>query len=182
MPTLHTVTLNTGYDDYFTVHDMLWGGVGRSTAFRSVPSGKGVSCARAALALGLHVHAYALIGEDARGDYSRRLTEEGLPHTLVPVKGSTRHNLTLVDGSGAQVAAHFVAPGYTVDGSQIVEPLLEGLLENVEPGDVVTLNGSIPSGLPQSTWANFARAALAVGARVVVDAQGEGGEGADSCL
>ncbi len=172
MPTLRTVTLNTGYDDYFTVHDLSWGGVGRSTGFRSVPSGKGISCARAALALRLPVRAYALIGDDDLEDYSGRLTNEGIHHSLVSVEGTTRHNLTLVDGAGQRVAAHFVSPGFTLDRSILAARLMQRLLEAIEPDDVVTLNGSVPAGLPDGTWACFAREALNLGARVIVDAQG----------
>lgn len=173
MPTLRTVTLNTGYDDYFTIHDMSWGGVGRSTGFRSVPSGKGISCARAAHALGLPVRAYALVGDADLEDYSGRLTTEGLHHSLVSVEGTTRHNLTLVDGSGQHVAAHFVSPGFTLDEPFPASRLLQRLLEAIEPGDIVTLNGSIPMGLPHDIWVCFAREALGLGARVIVDAQGE---------
>lgn len=173
MPTLRTVTLNTGYDDHFTVHDLSWGGVGRSTAFRSIPSGKGISCARAALALGLPVRAYALVGDDDLEDYSGRLTNEGLHHSLVSVGGTTRHNLTLIDGSGQRVAAHFVAPGYTLEDTHSADRLLQVLLDTIEPDDIVTLNGSLPTGLPHDTWACFARGALGCGARVIVDAQSE---------
>lgn len=172
MPTLHTVTLNTGYDDHFTVHDMSWGGVGRSTGFRSIPSGKGISCARTALALGLHVRAHAFVGEEDVKDFSARLKNEGLDHHLVTVPGRTRHNLTLVDGAGQRAAAHFVAAGFTIEDSHATDGLLERLLNDIEPGDVVTLNGSTPSGLPDTTWARFAQESLAQGARVMVDAQG----------
>lgn len=172
MPTLRTVTLNTGYDDYFTVHDLSWGGVGRSTGFRSVPSGKGISCARAALALGLQVRAYALLGEGDLTDYSGRLAHEGLDHHLVTVRGVTRHNLTLIDGDGQRVAAHFVAPGYTIIDPEVADTLLHRLLTDIRPADVVTLNGSTPSGLSDDTWARFARESLQRGASVIVDAQG----------
>lgn len=171
MGTLRTVTLNTGFDDYYTVTGMSWGGLGRMQDFRSVCSGKGVSCARAALALGLPVKAYALVGADDIAHYSERLAEEHLDHHLVAVPGSTRHNLTLVDGEGRQVAAHFVAKGFTLEGPEAVAPLFERLLADLEPDDVVTLNGSTPSGLPDDTWAGLARACRERGARVVVDAQ-----------
>lgn len=168
--TLRTVTLNTGYDDYYTVTDMAWGGLGRMQEYRSVCSGKGISCARAANALRLPVKAYALVGADDLGHYAGRLEAEAMAHHLVGVPGSTRHNLTLVDGTGARVAAHFVAAGFTLEGPE-VEPLLERVVADVEPGDVVTLNGSTPKGLPETTWADLARACIQRGARVVVDAQ-----------
>lgn len=171
MGTLRTVTLNTGYDDYYTVTGMNWGGLGRMLAFRSVCSGKGVSCGRAALALGLPVKGYALVGAEDLGHYSAQLAAEGLDHHLLAVPGSTRHNLTLVDGEGRQVAAHFVAGGFELDGPDDVAPLFSQVLADLQPGDVVTLNGSTPSGLADDTWAGLARACLARGARVVVDAQ-----------
>lgn len=172
MGMLRTVTLNTGYDDYYTVTGMAWGGLGRMESFTSVTSGKGVSCARAARALGVPVRAYALVGTEDIEHYADRLDAEGLDHHLVPVPGSTRHNLTLIDGSGAQVGAHFVAAGFTLTGEDAVAPLIDQVTRDVAPGDVVTLNGSTPTGLPDTTWADLARACLERGARVVVDAQG----------
>lgn len=171
MRTLRTVTLNTGYDDHFTVGDPVWGGVAPMHSFRSVCSGKGISCARAATALGVPNVAYALVGGEDKPDYSRRLTEEGIVHRLISVPGATRHNLTLVDAAGEKVAAHFVAQGFTLDGSDDVAPLVDTLLGDVRPGDLVTLNGSVPTGLPASTWADLARAVIERGAEVIVDAQ-----------
>ena len=171
MPVLRTVTLNTGYDDYFTVSGLAWGGVGAMHDFRSVCSGKGISCARTAVALGLDTVAYALIGADDQPDYSARLTAEGIAHTLVAVPGATRHNLTLVDQTGEKVAAHFVGAGFRLADPAPLDELARRLLADVAPGDVVTLNGSTPSGLPATTWADLARACLARGARVIVDAQ-----------
>ncbi|MHA7861885.1 1-phosphofructokinase family hexose kinase [Tessaracoccus sp. Y36] len=171
MRTLRTVTLNTGYDDYFTVGDPVWGGVAPMHAFSSVCSGKGISCARAAVALGVPTVAYALVGTDDEKDYSGRLTAEGIAHRLVTVPGATRHNLTLIDAAGEKVAAHFVAQGFTLSGPADVRPLADALLADVQPGDIVTLNGSTPTGLPATTWADVARAVLERGAEVVVDAQ-----------
>ncbi|MDO5676919.1 MAG: PfkB family carbohydrate kinase [Propionibacteriaceae bacterium] len=171
MRTLRTVTLNTGYDDYFTVGDPVWGGVAPMHAFQSVCSGKGISCARAAVALGVPTTAYALIGADDKADYSRRLTAEGIAHRLVSVAGGTRHNLTLIDAAGEKVAAHFMAQGYQLSGPDDVAPLIDTVLADVQPGDIVTLNGSTPTGLPATTWADLARAVLERGAEVIVDAQ-----------
>lgn len=170
---LRTVTLNTGYDDYFTVGEPAWGGVAPMHAFRSVCSGKGISCARAATALGVPTVAYALVGADDEGDYSRRLTAEGIEHRLIPVPGATRHNLTLIDAAGEKVAAHFVAQGFTLGGPDDVAPLVDTLLADVQPGDLVTLNGSLPTGLPAATWADLARAVIERDAEVIVDAQKE---------
>lgn len=169
---LHTVTLSPGFDDYYTVTGLAWGGVGEMQAYSSVPSGKGVSCARAAVALGLPVRAYVAVGADGADDYSARLRAEGIDHRLTSVPGSIRHNLTLVDGTGERVAAHFMGERLRIDGGSAVADLRKGLLAGVGEGDVVTLNGSLAQGLPATTWAGLARACLERGARVIVDAQG----------
>ena len=171
MGMLRTVTLNTGFDDYYTVSGLAWGGLGRMHGFRSVCSGKGISCARTAVALGVPTKAYALIGIDDADHYSTRLEDEGMDHFLVPVPGATRHNLTLLDATAEKVGAHFVAKGFTLGGPEQVSPMMERVLADVVPGDVVTLNGSTPAGLPDDTWAELAAGCLARGARVVVDAQ-----------
>lgn len=173
MRILRTVTLNTGYDDYYTIGEPVWGGVSPMHAFRSVCSGKGVSCARTATALGVPNVAYALVGAVDQADYSRRLADEGIQHRLFAVPGSTRHNLTLIDAAGQKVAAHFMAQGFTLEGPADVAPLVQQLLADVQPGDVVTLNGSTPTGLPITTWADLARAVLERGAEVIVDAQND---------
>lgn len=168
---LHTVTLSPGFDDYFTVSGLAWGGVGRMHEFRSVASGKGISCARAALALGVPVRAYAIVGEDGADDFTARLTADGVAHHLVRVPGAIRHNLTLVDGEGERVAAHFVGERLRAT-PESVEALSSHLLGSITEGDLVTLNGSLAGGLPDDTWAGLARACLERGAKVIVDAQG----------
>lgn len=172
MPTLRTVTLSTGFDDYYTVEGIAWGGVTRMAQFRSVPSGKGVSCARAALGLGIPVHAYAVVGAGDADTYRRSVEAEGLPLTLVPVPGQARHNLTLIDGTGQHTGAHFMADRPCLAGDDIA-PMVEALLSEVAAGDVVTLNGAVPPGLPAETWAGLVPGLLERGARVIVDTQGE---------
>lgn len=172
MAKLHTVTLSPGYDDYYTVTGLDWGGVGAMQAYRSVPSGKGVSCARTAVALGVPVTAHVLVGTEGAPEYGARLDAEGIPHRLTTVPGTIRHNLTLVDGTGEKVAAHFMGERLRAENLAQVGPLLTGLLAEVAEGDIVTLNGSLAQGLPDETWADMARMCLSRGARVIVDAQG----------
>lgn len=171
MATLRTVTMNTGYDDYYTVSGLDWGGRGTQHGFESVCSGKGISCARTAVALALPVLAYGLIGRDDHDHFSAKLTAEGIAHRLFPVAGTARHNLTLVDATGEKVAAHFMAAGYRLE-PEAVTAMVDAVLAEAVPGDIVTLNGSTAAGLPDDTWARLAGGLIAKGVRVIVDAQG----------
>lgn len=173
MRTLRTVTMNTGYDDYYTVSGLNWGGRGVQHRFESVCSGKGISCARTATALALPTVAYGLIGSDDRAGFSAKLTDEGIEHRLIGVPGRARHNLTLIDATGEKVAAHFVASGYEFEDPEVVTPLVEAVVTETRSGDIVTLNGSTCTGLASSTWADLASALIDRGADVIVDAQSD---------
>jgi 1-phosphofructokinase len=173
MSVLRTVTLNSGFDDTFTVSGLEWGGVGRVRGFRSVPSGKGVNAARAAAALGVPVCAYSLVGRDDAATFAAALQSEGIEHRLVAVPGSTRHNLTLVPGSADRVAAHLVAQGFQLRDAQPVAALADRLLGECRPGDVVSCNGSVPGGVPATVWADLVAALRDADVAVVLDVQGE---------
>lgn len=173
MRTLRTVTMNTGYDDYYTVSGLSWGGRGTQHKFEAVCSGKGISCARTAVALGLPTLAYGLIGEPDRSEFSNRLTNEHIAHKLFTVPGQARHNLTLIDATGEKVAAHFMAQGYTIEDPLLIAPMLEAVLADTKTGDVVTLNGSTAKGLPATTWADLAAGLIERGADVIIDAQND---------
>ncbi len=173
MSVLRTVTLNSGFDDTFTISGLDWGGVGRVRAFRSLPSGKGVNAARAAAALGVPVCAYSLVGQDDAATFAAALQSEGIEHRLVAVPGSTRHNLTLVPEAGDRVAAHLVAQGFQLPDAQPVAALADRLLQECGPGDVVSCNGSVPGGAPATVWADMVAALRDAEVTVVLDVQGE---------
>jgi 1-phosphofructokinase len=66
-----------------------------------------------------------------------------------------------------------VAEGFTLHDSQPVGRLLDWLAADIVPGDIVTLNGSLPKGVDVATWARFAEVADNLGAYVVLDVQGD---------
>lgn len=171
MGKLRTVTLNPSYDDHFEVADLTWGGVGRVVSYRSQPAGKGVNAGRTAHHLGIPTCVYSLIGRPDLEDFSARLTTEGVEHRLEPVEASTRHNLTLTQVEASTIAAHTVGDGFHLPDRSAADSLFGRLIEETDPGDVVTLNGSLPAGLPPEIWRDLARDVAAAGARVVVDVQ-----------
>lgn len=171
--TLRTVTLNTGFDDAFDVDDVRWGDVSRATSFTSLPAGKGVNLARTASFLGVSPVVYGLVGGDDLALFGGSLETCGLRAELEPVDAPTRHNLTLVAESVADPAAHFVGPGYRLADPGPADRLAVRVAADAVAGDIVTLNGSLPVGVPSTYWKDLATAVLATGAEVVIDIQGE---------
>jgi len=168
---IRTVTLNTGFDEVFTVNCLTFGGVADVLARRVFPSGKGINAARVVAALGTPVVAYALVGADDHDTFAAHLAGEGVECRLAPVPGGTRRNLTLLVDDG-QPAAHFRGRGFELVDEAPVRSLLGILLGDIRPGDIVSLHGATPSGLPTTTWASFAAAASSRGARVMADIYG----------
>lgn len=170
MAAVRTVTFNTGFDDHFVVDGIVWGGVQKARSFSTQPSGKGVFVARRVVQCGLPAHAYYLIGQREQAEHVAGVEGAGVIVHSVPVPGRTRHNLTLL--TPGRVAAHMVSPGYELDSPRAPEELLAAVVADSGPGDVVTLNGSVPAVLPAEALAEAVRALLAAGASVISDTQG----------
>lgn len=170
---IRTITLNTGFDETFVVSETVPGGVSDVLERKVQPSGKGVNAARALAALGLPVRVYGLVGRADEGLFAQQLAEEGIESTLAAVDGVTRRNLTLLSSREGLPAAHFRAPGFSLRDDNSIATLLGRLAEECRRGDIVSLHGSTPTGLPSPTWARFARLARERAARLVIDVYGQ---------
>jgi 1-phosphofructokinase family hexose kinase len=170
---IRTVTLNTGFDELFTVSALDFGGVSDLREHRTLASGKGINAARTIATLGEPVKAYGLIGKTDRERFQSLLQADGVGTTLVPIDASTRRNLTVLDLSSGRPAAHVRAPGFTLDDPAPVDSLRAELESDIQPGDLVSLHGSLPQGLDPRTWARLGRAALDRGAVLLLDLYGE---------
>jgi len=170
---IRTVTLNTGFDEVFTVSAIQPGGVTEVRGHKTLASGKGINAARTIASLGEPVKAYGLIGRSDFGRFVDLLKEDGVASALIAIDARTRHNLTLLDESAGRPAAHARAPGFTLDDPAPAEALTAELARGVHPGDLVILHGSTPGGLDTRTWARLGRAAVDRGATLLLDIYGE---------
>ncbi len=170
---IRTVTLNTGFDELFTVSALEPGGVTEAREHRTLASGKGINAARTIAALGEPVKAYGLVGKADRDLFRSLLERDGVEATLVAIDASTRRNLTLLDLASGRPAAHFRAPGFKLEDPEPVEALLAELENDLQPGDLVSLHGSLPQGLDPRTWARIGHAAADRGAVLLLDLYGE---------
>jgi fructose-1-phosphate kinase PfkB-like protein len=170
---IRTVTLNTGFDEVFAVSAVEPGGVTDVRSHVTLASGKGINAARTIAALGEPVKAYALIGRADQDRFRELLERDRVESSLIPIKASTRHNLTLLDESTGRPAAHVRAPGFTLDDPSPVEALTAGLTRDIQPGDRVILHGSAPQGLDARAWARIGKAAIERGAALLLDIYGE---------
>lgn len=95
-----TVTPNPSLDRTYELPDLVRGTVLRATADRVDPGGKGVNVSRAVAAVNHRTVAVAPMGGPEGALLARLLGKHGIEAAGVPVTGSTRINVTLVEPDG----------------------------------------------------------------------------------
>lgn len=170
--TLRTVTFSPGLDHMVHVDHATPGEVGRVLSWRTVAAGKGVNVARAAHALGVASTSYSLVGQQDEAQFVRLVESAGPRAVTVGVPGVVRNNLTLQIESRQGPASHAAGPRLATATDAHAVLLLDRLVAEVEPGDVVTFNGAVPEGVGEDLWAGYARRLHRRGALVIADAQG----------
>ncbi|MFF8032620.1 1-phosphofructokinase family hexose kinase [Streptomyces sp. NPDC016626] len=166
-----TVTLNTALDITHRVPSLRPGSSHRVTEVAERPGGKGVNAARVLAALGHEVTVTGFAGGTTGRILRERLTEvPGLVDALVPVAGTTRRTVTVLDERSGGTT-RLDEPGPTVDHAEwsAFQEVYEDLLTSAS---AVALCGSLPPGVPVGAYAGLVRTARAAGVPVLLDTSG----------
>ena len=167
-----TVTLNPSLDRTFVTHFLAVGYHNRTVETTKLHvAGRGMNVARAVHALGMPVHAVALIGVDATGrSYEALLTKEQFPITVLRRSGRTRSNIVIKDtGLNNETVILEESEGVTQEDLRIVS---DTLIQLINPNDVVVFAGSLPGSVPTDTYTGLIDTAQKAGAKVAVNAGG----------
>jgi tagatose 6-phosphate kinase len=166
-----TVTLNTALDITYKVDALTPHTSHRVTDVAERPGGKGVNVARVLAALGHDTVVTGFAGGPT-GDVLRDLLAP-LPvrDALVPVAGTTRRTVAVVDAStGDTTQLNEPGPAVTADEWSA---FLTGYDALVREADAVALCGSLPPGIHVGAYADLVRRARAASVPVVLDTSGE---------
>jgi 6-phosphofructokinase 2 len=164
-----TVTLNPAVDEALTIDELVLGGVNRCGLSFLDAGGKGVNASRVIHRLGRKTIALGFVGGTTGGMIRSRLDEEGVPHAFCDVKEMTRVNVMLYERAKGRRSRIYL-PGAAVGVSQLAE--LKRRLLQACSGDVVVLGGSLPPGLPESTYYDLIKWLQEHGIRSIVDTSG----------
>lgn len=135
------------------------------------PGGGGVNVSRAIKKLG----GGSLLVYPAGGMPGKMLNElleqEGIDQLLLPIKGITRENLIVLEGTtGRQF--RFGMQGPKLERDEWEHCLLE--LSNATPApDYLVASGSLPLGVPSDFYARVARIGKKMGSKVIIDTAGD---------
>jgi len=177
-----TVTLNTALDLTYRVPRLDVHGSHQVREVTERPGGKGLNVARVLAALGHATTVTGFAGGRTGAELRALLGEEqGITDALVPIGGSTRRTVGVVDESSGD-ATQLNEPGPHITPAEWASLLGtyaellrgDGTAEaGNSPVEAVALCGSLPPGVPVGAYAQLIREAHAAGVPVVLDTSGE---------
>ncbi|WP_257002613.1 1-phosphofructokinase family hexose kinase, partial [Streptomyces albidoflavus] len=164
-----TLTPNPSLDRAYELPSLDRGAVLRATRDRVDPGGKGVNVSRAVAAAGHRTVAVVPLGGPEGALLARLLGEHGIEAAGVPVAGSTRVNITLVEPDSTLTKVN--AAGPELSGAE-AEALLEAVRSRATGADWIACCGSLPRGLGPEWYAQLVARAHRAGLRVALDTSG----------
>ncbi len=170
--TIRCVTPNPALDVTYRVNPVVVHAVNRVSEVTQRPGGKGVNVARLLAARGHDVAAYGFLG-GATGQLLHDLLTQLQPSiqqrwTLTDVE--TRRTIAVTDAADTTM---FNEPGHPVSAAAWAD-LATALVTDCQPGDVVTISGSLPVGATPEQVSRLVTGARERGAIVIVDTSGPG--------
>jgi 1-phosphofructokinase len=165
-----TLTPNPSVDRTVSITELQRGEVQRATASRIDPGGKGVNISRALTAHKARTLAVLPAGGPQGHLLADLLAEAGIEVTIVPIGGSIRANLALVEPDGTTTKIN--EPGPILSGSEIGALLAGAEAALREHPSWLVGSGSLPPGVDDDLYAGLVCRARAAGVRVAIDASG----------
>lgn len=160
---------NTALDRLLEVEAVRPGTVNRARRVRVYPGGKGLHVALTLAALGERVRLVGIIDRTHRALFAQHLQARGIEFCGVEVRGDIRTNLAIRDDAGG--VTEVLEPGPLLDDAE-GRQLAGTFLNCCERGGLAVLSGSLPAGLPDTTYADLVTALAAGGCPCIVDASG----------
>jgi 1-phosphofructokinase len=165
-----TLTPNPSLDRTVSITDLQRGEVQRATASRLDPGGKGVNISRALTAHKAPTLAVLPAGGPQGHLLAELLAEAGIDVAIVPIGGSIRANIALVEPDGTTTKIN--EPGPLLAGAE-VDALLAGAVATLaEQPSWLVGSGSLPPGVHEDLYADLVRRCRDAGVRVAIDASG----------
>lgn len=167
---IYTITLNPALDKTVEIPNFSLGNVNRISALRTDPGGKGINVSKVIDKLGGCSTAMGILGGNTGRAIADRLNQMGLSCDFLFAQGETRTNLKVVDPV-LHTNTDINEPGFDVT-EELLDTLLHNLTQQVKPGDIVVLSGSLPKGAPGNTYQTWITRCKEAGAKVFLDADG----------
>ncbi|HYR64293.1 MAG TPA: 1-phosphofructokinase [Actinomycetota bacterium] len=165
-----TVTPNPSLDRTVEVESLIRGAVLRAHTATVEAGGKGVNISRALAAHGLATRAVLPSGGAEGAQLAALLAIPGVDVVLVPVAGSVRANISVVEPDGTVTKIN--EPGPVLSAGEI-DALVAAARRAAGGSQWVAASGSLPPGTPTDFYARLIERLAPAGCRIAVDSSGE---------
>ena len=168
------VTLNPCVDYTITVPDLQKGKRNVVKSARKDISGKGINVCMQLKNMEQPVIAAGFDFVDGRVRVKDALEKRGIPHVLTNVSGSLRTNIKVLDPKTG-IMTELNERGCTVreESVQEISDKICKVLDELEKGSILTINGSAPVGVAYDTYRKLIEEAKQRGMFTILDASGE---------
>jgi 1-phosphofructokinase len=164
-----TVTPNPSLDRTLFLDTFTRGAVNRCTGTLVEPSGKGINVGLALHGHGLPVLAVFPVGGPAGDQLVQLLDLAGLPYRTVPITGTVRTNVSMIEADGTTSKLNEPGPALT---SAEVADLIQTMIDSCSSADWLVISGTLPSGFSEGHLVEAIGKAHSAGVRVAVDSSG----------
>lgn len=165
-----TLTPNPSIDRTVSIDHLDAGEVNRATSSRIDPGGKGINVARALAANGSDSLALLPSGGPEGHLLEELLRTSGTAYHAVPIRGTTRMNIAVIEPGGTTTKLNEPGPSLTPDEHAA---LLQAVAARIGAGaEWVVGCGSLPPGMPADVYADLVRHGHAAGVKVAIDTSG----------
>ena len=165
-----TLTPNPSVDRTVEVERLKLGAISRATGGRVDTGGKGVNIAAALVSHGRPALAVFPCGGPEGEQLALMLDQAGIATVQVPVVGSTRANVTIVEAHGTVTKLNELGP--ELEQSEI-DALIDATVVAARRAEWVVCCGSLPPGVADDFYALVVARISASDTRVAVDTSGQ---------
>lgn len=166
-----TVTLNPSLDEWIELPTLAIGELNRAGGLARYPGGKGINVSRVIHEMRGQSRALGFAGGHDGHILQTLLDRLKIPHTFVPIAGSTRNNYKIrTKHPDALTEINTAGPSIPSASLRRLEQLLTHWIGRAHG---VVCSGSLPRGVPATIYRRWIQTARSRGRLTVLDASGE---------
>lgn len=167
---ISTITLNPSLDRTLEVPSLIRGTTTRSNAFRVDAGGKGINVSKALSLFGYKTACVYPAGGREGSEITRILGNFQIVQQVVPIAGSNRVNISVVEPDGTVTKINEPGPSLT---KAEIDTLLFKSISAAKSGGYLVASGSLPRGVDHSIYRQLLDLTKDLDVKVVIDSSGE---------
>ena len=167
---LVTVTLNVALDKQYVIDNLVPGEVMRVLDCESTAGGKGINAAKVIKLTGEETAAMGFIGGCSGAFIRNSMIQKGVIDFFTEVDGETRTCINVLEASTGR-STEFLETGVTISQKKLDE-FIANYTKVVSNCEIVTLCGSVPTGIDVTIYPRLIEIAKKAGKRVILDSSG----------